>query len=99
MVKRSVIKLLKTMFLSIYSTDYDLKYSRHRDSECQHSKLEVLAMKVHNRNLLLFSRREAARAGIALPSADSRAKYIREHLKANKGDIVRIGVVNGLKVC
>lgn len=55
-------------------------------------------VQVESRNLILFSRREAARAGIALPSADSRAQHIRDQLRASPGDVVRIGVVNGLKV-
>ena len=57
------------------------------------------SVQVHARNRLLFSRREAARAGIKLPASDSRSEHIRKHLAAQKGDIVRIGVVNGLKAC
>jgi hypothetical protein len=54
-------------------------------------------VQVQARNLLLFSRREAAQAAIRLPSNDSRAQHIRHQLKCAQGDIVRIGVVNGLK--
>jgi hypothetical protein len=56
-------------------------------------------MQVQARNLILFSRREAARTGIRLPASDSRAEHIRSHLKSQPGDLVRVGVVNGLKVC
>ena len=55
-------------------------------------------MQIEARNVILFSRREAARTGIRLPGQDARAKHIHEHLKLSAGDTLRIGVVNGLKV-
>ena len=54
---------------------------------------------MYARNILLFSKREAARAGIVLPKSDARAQHIQTHLKLERGDVVRVGVVNGLKVC
>lgn len=55
-------------------------------------------LQVEARNVLLFSKREAARAGIVLPTADARARHISGHLQSQQGDFVRVGVVNGLKV-
>jgi hypothetical protein len=56
------------------------------------------ALQVEARNMLLFSKREAARAGIVLPATDARAQHISKQLKCKDGDFVRVGVANGLKV-
>lgn len=53
---------------------------------------------MYARNVLLFSPAEAARAGITLGRDDARARHIHDQLKSSPGDLVRIGVVNGLKV-
>lgn len=55
-------------------------------------------LRIEARNVILFSKREAARAGIVLPATDARAQHISKHLKSQEGDSVRVGIVNGLKV-
>jgi hypothetical protein len=60
--------------------------------------VQMTKLQVEGRNVLLFSKREAARAGIVLPSTDARAQHISQHLQLQEGDFVRVGVVNGLKV-
>lgn len=77
--------------MSLYSWTYLHKHSF--EVAFVQSRLHVEA-----RNVLLFSKREAARAGIVLPRADARARHISKHLQSHEGDSVRVGVVNGLKV-
>eukprot|EP00892_Ulva_mutabilis_P001896 jgi/Ulvmu1/11707/UM008_0118.1 len=54
-------------------------------------------LRVSARNILLFSKREAARAGIVLPRSDARAQHIQTQLNLQSGDVVKVGIVNGLK--